>query len=114
MNPYPFELLNHFTVPCTSCLLWTVTPGGGLQQDAAMSTNCAECIKTELGVNRAESLLFKTLCISPLQNRFNSSPSHYLGPITLQASDASMERVFSKGIAGTSCNGTSLLTAFSL
>jgi hypothetical protein len=25
MNPYPFELLNHFTVPCTSCLLWQVT-----------------------------------------------------------------------------------------
>ena len=25
MNPYPFELVNHFTVPCTSCLLWQVT-----------------------------------------------------------------------------------------
>jgi len=72
------------------------------------------CTKTELGVNRAESLLFKTLCISLLQNRFNSSRSHYLGPITVQSSDASMERVFSEGIAGTSRNGTSLLTAFSL
>src|SRR5271157_354287 len=77
MNPYPFELLNHFTVPCTSCLLWTVTPGGGIQQDAAMSTNCAECIKMELGVNRSENLVVQKSPYFPIENRFNSTAAAY-------------------------------------
>jgi hypothetical protein len=43
MNPYPFELLNHFTVPCTYVLLLTETwmhLSGELRRDARIRQLC--------------------------------------------------------------------------
>ena len=75
MNPYPFELLNHFTVPCTSCLLWQVTLstlGADQKTIAAMSTNCVECIKMVFLVNISLQKKLPLVCFYA-KNRFNST-----------------------------------------
>src|SRR5208283_4943263 len=42
-----------------------------------MSTNCAECIKSELGVNRSENLHVQKSPYFPIENRFNSTAPAY-------------------------------------
>src|ERR1700730_6984445 len=61
MKPYPFELLNHFTVPCTYLLLLRWRPGCfSLRPIDAIklpqaAINCAECTRMRLSVKRAFS-----------------------------------------------------------
>jgi hypothetical protein len=58
MKPYPFELLNHFTVPCTDVLLlmetWTFLRVAYLQRKLRPPVIiCAECTRMMHSVKRA-------------------------------------------------------------
>src|SRR5580693_6012434 len=82
MNPYPFELLNHFTVPCTYKLLLVETRMFLLASELGRLhpalTNCAECTRKKFSVKRAftflaikkatilriKSIHFETSCLS--------------------------------------------------
>src|SRR5208282_2279315 len=64
MNPYPFELLNHFTVPCTSCLLRTVTPGGGNEQTPPRARIARSLSKRDSESIGSRTYMFKNSHIS--------------------------------------------------
>src|SRR5580658_11200360 len=76
MKPYPFELLNHFTVPCTYVLLlmetWMFLSAvkSGRKQPP-LSINCAECTRKMLSVKRAIVFLRQKVsvfaCIKTIQ-----------------------------------------------
>jgi hypothetical protein len=76
MNPYPFELLNHFTVPCTYVLLlmetWMFLLAAESRQKHPPLINCAECTRMRYSVKSA----FVGSCVRKythirLQKRFN-------------------------------------------
>src|SRR5215510_14184541 len=81
MKPYPLELLNHFTVPCTAiALLKTRGIGRTIEEHAEGAANCET-----RGVYQNETLsqVFAEMALPAIMHKYSPSKIDLSGPLTL-------------------------------